>query len=148
IDPSYYLNGLMGRYISSNVTVFRCPGDVVPSQNGQRLRSYSMSGQMGFTLTFNPTYRTYLRESDLSCPLAEETFVFCDESPFTLNDGDLICNLSTPDYPSLPASYLEGGCGFSFADGHGEIHKWKGQFIQIPVIYGQGGSHVASSATD
>src|SRR5262249_1995365 len=54
IDPSYYLNGPMGRYVSSNITVFRCPGDVVPSQNGQRLRSYSMNGQMGFTLNFNP----------------------------------------------------------------------------------------------
>jgi prepilin-type processing-associated H-X9-DG protein len=25
----------------------------------------------------------------------------------------------------VPASYHNGACGFSFADGHSEIHSWK-----------------------
>ena len=36
--------------------------------------------------------------------------------------------------PDLPASYLEGGCGFSFADGHAEIHKWTTSALLIPVV--------------
>ena len=25
----------------------------------------------------------------------------------------------------MPATYHNGACGFSFADGHSEIHKWR-----------------------
>jgi prepilin-type processing-associated H-X9-DG protein len=25
----------------------------------------------------------------------------------------------------MPATYHNGACGFSFADGHAEIHKWR-----------------------
>jgi prepilin-type processing-associated H-X9-DG protein len=28
-------------------------------------------------------------------------------------------------WTDLPASYHDGACGIGFADGHGEIHKWK-----------------------
>jgi prepilin-type processing-associated H-X9-DG protein len=34
-----------------------------------------------------------------------------------------------------PASYHNGACGFAFADGHSEIHKWKGNKIKAPVKY-------------
>jgi prepilin-type processing-associated H-X9-DG protein len=32
-----------------------------------------------------------------------------------------------------PASYHCGAAGFSFADGHAEIHKWIGSAIKQPV---------------
>ena len=33
----------------------------------------------------------------------------------------------------FPASYDNGACGFSFADGHSEIHEWHGSHIRPPV---------------
>ena len=35
----------------------------------------------------------------------------------------------------FPASYHNGACGFSFSDGHAEIHKWKGNYIKARVTY-------------
>ena len=35
----------------------------------------------------------------------------------------------------FPASYHNGACGFSFADGHAEIHKWIGSKIKAPASY-------------
>src|SRR5437899_11919932 len=96
-----------------------------------------MNGQVGNNGPgFNPGWRLYANESDLTCPIPSEAFIFCDEHPGTLNDGYIQGNLNTPIFPDVPASYLEGGCGFSFADGHGEIHKWRSQSLLIPVIAG------------
>jgi prepilin-type processing-associated H-X9-DG protein len=52
-------------------------------------------------------------------------FVTLDERSDSINDGwyatdpDVLYQLV--DYP---ASYHGNSCGFSFADGHSEIHKW------------------------
>jgi len=65
-------------------------------------------------------------------------FVTIDEHPDTINDGLFINN---PDWRSatrwtdLPASYHAGGAGFSFADGHAEIHKWKSSATKLPVLF-------------
>jgi prepilin-type N-terminal cleavage/methylation domain-containing protein len=147
-----YQISIMAHYVSSNLTIYRCPGDIVPSQNGPRLRSYSMNAQMGspyFGSTFNAGWRTYTNESDLVCPSPRDAFVFCDEHPSSINDGLFVQNLGSPSYTDLPASYLEGGCGFSFADGHGEIHKWRSRFVLFPVVANQMLSFpISSSGSD
>jgi prepilin-type processing-associated H-X9-DG protein len=35
----------------------------------------------------------------------------------------------------IPASYHARACGFAFADGHAEIHKWRDNRTVIPVRY-------------
>jgi prepilin-type processing-associated H-X9-DG protein len=35
----------------------------------------------------------------------------------------------------FPASYHNGACGYSFADGHAEVHRWVGSKIKAPVRY-------------
>lgn len=151
INPFSYTNSgaLMGPYISSNVRVLTCPADVIPSDNGRRIRSYSMSSQMGVpnSLIF-PSSGVYRKESDITCPSPKNAFVFCDESMLTLNDGYLQLALGAPLYSDLPACYHEGGCGFSFADGHAEIHKWQSPYIQIPALYNVHIQNLASSGKD
>ena len=34
-----------------------------------------------------------------------------------------------------PASYHDGACGIVFADGHSEIHRWRGTAIRPAVTY-------------
>jgi len=55
-----------------------------------------------------------------------DLFVFVDEHPDSINDGWLITDVTNPNtWEDLPASYHGSACGFSFADGHAEIHKWR-----------------------
>lgn len=44
-------------------------------------------------------------------------------------------NATSANIIDFPASYHNGACGFSFADGHAEIHKWRGSRIKAPVTY-------------
>jgi prepilin-type processing-associated H-X9-DG protein len=135
IRADWYRTNLMGLYLGGNVNCYRCPGDVVPSGNGFRVRSYSMNSQVGSSLNYNNGWRTYTKESDIVSPSPANLFVFCDEHPGSINDGYLQVSFSTSEiFPDVPASYLENGCGFSFADGHAEIHKWQGTTLLIPVV--------------
>jgi hypothetical protein len=69
-------------------------------------------------------YRLYSKTADLTTPGPANTWVFCDESMYSLNDGYLQLNLNAPGYPDVPAAYDLGGNCFSFADAHVEYRKW------------------------
>jgi prepilin-type processing-associated H-X9-DG protein len=47
-----------------------------------------------------------------------------DEHPDSINDGYFLINPGASQWGDLPASYHNGAAGFSFADGHSEIHRW------------------------
>jgi hypothetical protein len=51
---------------------------------------------------------------------------------YTLNDGFLQVNLNSPDVPDVPANYHGAINCFTFADGHGETHKWIGALRTVP----------------
>ena len=157
-NPIPYLNGFLAPYVNNHIELYRCPGDVIPSANGQRIRSYSMNSQMGTTQggTYNPGWRFYLKGSDLTCPAPQSAWIFAEESMYSLNDGLLQMNLNAPDYPDVPGSYHDGACGISFADGHVELHKWMWVKLpsyglpNVPYIYGviNNGAHWPSAAQD
>jgi prepilin-type N-terminal cleavage/methylation domain-containing protein/prepilin-type processing-associated H-X9-DG protein len=128
-----YDNSIMGPYMSSQIQAYRCPGDTVPSPNGVRLRSYSMNGQMGALYSFvqgvckqeNPNFLYFIKYNDLAGKLSpSDAFIFCDENGCSINDGWLEMDCSTYTYPDIPAAYHQKACGFAFADGHAEMHKW------------------------
>lgn len=126
-----YTDGLLASYLGNQIGVYRSPGDTTPSLNGQRIRSYSMNGQMGSVYTkkiYNPDSPAlqYVKDSDIIQPVPSDAFVFCEENPHTINDGylEIFSQPATAGFPDLPAAYLGGGCAFSFADGHAEVHKW------------------------
>jgi competence protein ComGC len=131
-NPAPYMNSLLWPYVGK-LSVYRCPGDTVPSPNGLRIRSYSMNSQMGNGPDFDTGYFHYAKQSDIIRPTPANVFVFADESPDSIDDGYLQISSGTPEFPSIPACYLEGGCGFSFADGHGEIHRWQTSSLLIPI---------------
>ena len=121
----------MADYVKS-VGVYKCPGDIYPSDAGPRVRSVSMNGCLNGKPQFiNRTGRTYFTAktiNDLSTPGPAEVFVFLDEHADSIDDGAFMVN---PGYPvgqqqwrNLPASYHAGAGSFAFADGHGEVHRW------------------------
>lgn len=132
-NTALYTDALLAPFLSNQLGVYRSPGDTIPSQNGQRIRSYSMNGQMGCVYLVANKFNDdagalqYCRESDLKFPITpSQGFVFCEENPNSINDGFLqvSCQPTMPGFPDVPAAYLGGACAFSFADGHVEIHRW------------------------
>jgi len=128
-NTTLYTTGLLAPYLGNQLGVYRSPADTVRSLNGQRLRSYSMNGQMGTIYTknyYNPDTPAlvYSKEQDIIRPAPSNVFVFCEENITTINDGYLEIDSQHGMLPDVPAGYLAGGCTFSFADGHSEFHKW------------------------
>jgi hypothetical protein len=81
---------------------------------------------------WNTTYRQMLNQSDIIEPA--KTYVTLDEHPDSINDGFFLLTLpAAGNWGDLPASYHNGACGFSFSDGHSEIHKWLYPSTKIKV---------------
>src|SRR5581483_3758654 len=132
-------------YCKQSVGIWRCPGDQygcvanagpLAGQTVPRQRDYSMlswfnsidadsfSGSQGYT--------KYFKLSRVLNPGPAMTIVFVDERCDSINDGEWCSGMAGwPSQPSLwtiidfPGCYHAGACGFAFADGHSEIHKWK-----------------------
>jgi prepilin-type processing-associated H-X9-DG protein len=112
------------------------------------VRSISMSqvfskGGEWLDKTYNATqtaWRTYDRFTAIVLPV--KTWVFVDEHPDSINGLGFANACTGADSPAtaqiidFPANFHCGGGGFAFADGHAEIHKWKGSKINnAPVTY-------------
>ena len=144
------MNSPIMPYIGKSTAIWKCPADrsTVSIPRGPtypRVRSNSMS-QVFEEGGFLPgsDYRVYAKESQIVKP--GKTFVFVDEHPDGINDAAFAVKIALPGATSAtivdyPASYHNGACGFSFADGHSEIHKWIGSTIKIPIRGGSGGAH-------
>ena len=128
-------------YSGRNAAIYKCPSDqsyvVVNGVSKPRIRSMSMNLYLGgFDGTdggwsFADPYRIFLKTTDLSAPGPARTFVFLDQRWDWVNWGNFMTDMS--GYPNSPAQYAlpdlpnmihNNGCGFSFADGHTELHRW------------------------
>ncbi len=141
------------KYVGGSVKVYKCPADdfLAPLQRVRgwtaRPRSYAMNSYFGpYSPTWKgagnnhfPDYRQFLKLS--AVPNPANLFVTVDEHPDSLNDGYFLNNadrLGLTQWGDLPASFHNGACGFSFADGHSEIHKWRSRVTKLPVRYSGG----------
>ena len=68
-------------------------------------------------------YRQLLKTTGV--PRPSGTWLTIDEHPDTINDGFFSNSPGDTSWNDIPASYHNGACGFSFADGHSEVKKWK-----------------------
>jgi prepilin-type N-terminal cleavage/methylation domain-containing protein/prepilin-type processing-associated H-X9-DG protein len=125
----------LGKYLGKNKEVFRCPADVYASpaqrQRGWSSRARSLSGNIGIgagnaeTGPWRAIYKHIRKTSEFVFPSPTETWVFVDEHPCSINDAGFF-NPDPAAWIDQPANYHNGAAGLSFADGHSEIHKWKG----------------------
>jgi len=140
-----YQTNLMAAYMTAQLSVYKCPADIIPSANGDRIRSYSMQGQVGSTRQFQSYAKIYFKVSALAqCPGTSDTIIFLEESMSSMNDGWLQINnafgatagtyAGQATFPDVPGSYHKWGCGMSFADGHSELHKWMTPILKIPTV--------------
>jgi len=122
----YLTEAKLSPYLSRSAAVFKCPSDKSVAECGPRIRSMSMNAMVGQTGTltnrFNPTYRQFVKPSDLISP--SMTFVFIDEHQDTINDGFFVNTLDEYKWGNLPASYHNGASSLSYTDGHTEPRRW------------------------
>ena len=131
-------------YVGNNIHVYKCPGDNIPSDNGDRLRSISMNGFMGcdtpgVTNTIGGNsgmqhWKMFYKMSDFTKLTPVNGWIFSDESMYSLDDGWMQMDMNNTDFPNVPANYHGGMDCFSFGDGHGEAHKWMGALRGTPYV--------------
>jgi prepilin-type N-terminal cleavage/methylation domain-containing protein/prepilin-type processing-associated H-X9-DG protein len=134
IDPK---TSLLGPYLKS-AAVFKCPGDKMQAQNGGRVRSISLSANVGgnannvnaeIDSSGNKikTHSNALKTSDLKSPGPSNIFTFIDEHGDSIDDGvfhlDPGQQQGTIYWRNMPANYHNGSYTVAFADGHSEIVK-------------------------
>jgi prepilin-type N-terminal cleavage/methylation domain-containing protein/prepilin-type processing-associated H-X9-DG protein len=138
-------NGVLGKYTSGAVGIYKCPADnslsAAQRRAGwtRRLRSNAMNaffgrptqGYTGGPSPIDGTSRQFLKSSDVPNPA--NTWVTLDEHPDSINDGWFVNGRNITQWTDAPASYHNGACGFSFADGHAEIKKWLSATSRIKV---------------
>jgi len=126
----YPFGALLGPY-AKNPAVYKCPADKsmvrIGGQSLPRVRSLSMNcyvGNPSRTWTDPSKYTQCRTFAQIKSPV--DMFVFLDEREDSINDGWFASNpdkkFQIVDYP---ASYHGNAAGYSFADGHSEIHKFR-----------------------
>jgi prepilin-type processing-associated H-X9-DG protein len=73
----------------------------------------------------NKPYATFGRMADFSAISPSQIFMTVDESPWSINDACLGVSAEIAQMVDWPATFHNNACGFSFCDGHAEIHKWR-----------------------
>jgi prepilin-type N-terminal cleavage/methylation domain-containing protein len=135
-------------YCGKNAAIFKCPADhsyvVVNGVQLPRVRTMVMNLYLGGfdgtdgNGTFDgSTWRIFKKSTDLNVPAPDKIFVFLDEREDAINWGNFYTDMT--GYPKLsaagnaaaykladmPGIYHGNACGFSFADNHSELRKWK-----------------------
>jgi prepilin-type N-terminal cleavage/methylation domain-containing protein/prepilin-type processing-associated H-X9-DG protein len=163
---------LIGPYCNRQTKIYHCPADTYTCTIGGRemlrVRSISMNGFVegdayraakstkgilaNASIWYYQTpdiWRAYMKLADITKPVPSDLFVFVDEHPDSINDGWLITNVTNPDgWTDLPASYHGNACGFGFADGHADIHKWREGNTAQPVLKQQYNGFSAPGSKD
>ncbi len=139
---------------SKNPGIYKCPADHSMAKKADgtlvpRVRTMSMNLYCGgFVGTdggwpWADSFSIYTKLSHFSgglpSPGPSKTWVFLDEREDIINWGNYMCympgfpkdNRSAPTPTSyafsqdIPGMYHNLACGFSFVDGHSEIHRWR-----------------------
>ena len=111
--------------------IYKCPADQSKVRTGGRFYLWAPS----------PPYRLFFKMEDFVEPGPASTFVLLDEHPDSINNGAFGVMMSDRSRPTQarifdwPASYHNGACGFSFVDGHAEIHRWLDSRTKPPATY-------------
>lgn len=144
-------NELLFPYAKS-LDTFKCPGN-----KKEMVRGVSMNCYVGWSSRASQaggTFETYRKTTEIKD--ATTLFIFIDEDDSTINDGFFGNVARTPLSTAVslndsPATYHSGASGISFADGHAELHKWKGfnaaQALQAHAAIGSGGLTLTDTAS-
>ena len=100
----------------------------------QQIRDFPSNGHSD-----SPPWRIYKKTSEITDPPPVKLWVMIDENPDSINDAAFAVGMNYMGRSSLwqdgPGTGHGGACGFTFADGHSEIKKWKdGRTTRRPML--------------
>ena len=142
-------------YVNLNsVKVFHCPSDrsalkgIQGAANQTRLRSYAANGAFGnsgyhIPSNIGPTggFKVMHKLGDITAPGPASVYILLDEHENSINDAHFypFRNLKAYDnrWLDAPSGRHGNATGFTFADGHSEIHRWMDSDV-TPVRYSEG----------
>ena len=147
-DPSLTIErSPMWPYCGHSLAIWKCPADtsfvLVNGKQKPRVRSMSMNVYLGgwsgtygnWDLAMGPVwsnFKIYRKQSDLINPGPSTIFVFLDMRQDSIDMGNFAVDMAGwPNQPAsygffdLPGFYHHRACGFSFADGHSEMRRWR-----------------------
>ena len=152
-DPDHDITkSPMWPYCGQSLSIWKCPADrsfvVVDGQAKPRVRSMSMNfflggfgGWDGSGFLDTASYKLYFKQTELADPGPAKVFVFLDMRPDSIDIGNFApCMTGWPNQPAsygfydLPGCYHNLACGFSFADGHSETHRWRDGRTTPPLL--------------
>lgn len=149
-DPALTIHkSPMWPYTGKNLAVWKCPADTsyvtVNGEKKPRVRSMSMNVFMGGWAGTHggwpwQEYRIHKKQSDLASTGPANLFVFLDMRQDSIDMGNFATSMfGWPDQPArysffdLPGFMHHYACGFSFADGHAEIRRWRDSRTMPPL---------------
>jgi prepilin-type N-terminal cleavage/methylation domain-containing protein/prepilin-type processing-associated H-X9-DG protein len=141
----YLTKSLLGIY-NGSLDIWRCPADksmsTVFGQRYPHVRTISMNNWIGDYEgpPYTTGFKIILRTSDMTQPAPSGTYVLLDERADSINNGYYVVKLNgfqdggaEQQIVDWPSAYHNGAGGFSFADGHSEIHRWVDSRTTPPV---------------
>ena len=73
----------------------------------------------------NAPWSTHGKFTSINAPSPSMLWVLLDEDVTHINDAAFCFGMESPQWFDVPGTYHNLGCGFAFADGHSEAHKWR-----------------------
>jgi prepilin-type N-terminal cleavage/methylation domain-containing protein len=138
LDPKY---ALFANYLQTT-KIYLCPTDrSTVTLNGQaypKLRSYALNAYLGWVGEWDtrlgpmdgrgyPLYKVFSKHAELVAAMPNGVFVFQDVNPNSICWPFFGVQMVQDSFFNFPnASHGQGGV-ISFADGHGEYHRWRDQ---------------------
>jgi prepilin-type N-terminal cleavage/methylation domain-containing protein/prepilin-type processing-associated H-X9-DG protein len=137
--PNSALKGLKVRAARS-VSMSQAVGTIDPgfagggANSGRPTRPTNgpwLTGNHGANNATTGPFATFGKNTTFRNTSPARVFLMADESIYSINDAGLAtcADLNNQKFIDFPSSAHNGGCAFSFCDGHAEIHKWKGSAI-------------------
>jgi prepilin-type N-terminal cleavage/methylation domain-containing protein len=123
----YIRNGKLFPY-NTSVKIYRCPADrSTVNLGGQwlpRVRSVSLSGQMGGDIDLISGFPTNKKETDITRPPPSKALLFIDEREDSIDDGYFAIQTNPRSWQNVPANWHSRGDVLSFGDAHAEHWRW------------------------
>ena len=157
VDDPTLGTALFGSYVAKSLKIFVCPADLYLSGPQRaagfpnRIRSGAMNGALGDGSKWFapnpanpggnwPQFYNVKKTSDFHTPGPSDCWEILDEHPDSDDDATFYVNPADASgtgtsITELPGSMHAGSGALVFADGHSEIHKWRGPTTRQPVTY-------------
>jgi prepilin-type N-terminal cleavage/methylation domain-containing protein len=139
-----YPNGDLWAYTGS-LGIYKCPSDpstvTIQGTTYPRVRSVSLNGRLNggdWALSPISDFSNPNKLSAIYSPGPATRFAFLDERADSIDDGyfgvDMVHYDAEGELANIPANYHNGCSSISFADGHGEIHRWLDPRSEPPMV--------------